>query len=85
MNGLLDRVALVSERWKKPISILSVGWFITTVAAHARFIDLPKIELLTGTAATMAAALWNGVWWGYLRPQMERRRSTAADTDLNNG
>jgi hypothetical protein len=78
-------MAAALTRWRKPISVLSAVWFVVTIAAHARFITLPKIELLTGTAATVAAALWNGIWWGYLRPQIERRRATLANTELNNG
>ena len=85
MSAVLDRVARFAKRWKKPISILSAIWFVVTVMAHARVIKLPELEFLTGLPATLAAAAWNGFWWGYLRPQIEQRRAARPAMEVKNG
>ena len=59
MSSLLDKIAGLAERWKKPISILSAIWFVVTVMAHARVIKLPELEFLKGLPATLAAGAWN--------------------------
>jgi hypothetical protein len=71
--NLLDRLLALSVQWKRPISMISVAWFVLTCAAHARFIALPKLELLTDRNATIAAGAWNAVWWGFLKPFFDRR------------
>lgn len=81
----LHRVAQFAERRKKPISVLSAIWFVVTIMAHARVIKLPELEVLTGLPATFAAAAWNGVWWGYLRPQIEQRRAARPAMEVKNG
>ena len=85
MSGLLDRLAATSARWKLPLSILSAAWLAITIMAHARFIKLPELEFLTGLPATLAASAWNGLWWGYLRPQLEQRRTTGPATEVTHG
>lgn len=85
MSALLDKVASLAEGWKKPISILSAIWFLVTVMAHARVIKLPELEILKGLPATLAAAAWNGFWWGYLRPQIEQRRASRPAMEMKNG
>jgi hypothetical protein len=85
VRGLLDRLAATSSRWKLPLSILSAAWLVVTIAAHARFITMPELKFLTGLPATIAASAWNGLWWGYLRPQLELRKATASTMEVQNG
>ena len=79
MNGLLDPVLDFAERYRRPLTIIGVIWFALSWADTARFIDLPKIPLLTGTAAMWVSTAYNAIWWGFLNPRIERRRKERAD------
>ena len=71
--GLLDRVVAYETRHRRAIGALSAIWFSLGCAAYARFIDLPAIPFVTDRTVLYASAAWNAVWWGFVRPALDRR------------
>ena len=59
----------------KAISVLAAIWFWLGIAIYARFIRLPELPWLSEQAVFWAGAAFNAVWWGFLRPAIEARRS----------
>ena len=69
----LNHVATALVRFERPLNWIAVIWSILSIAAYARFISLPDVPYLTDRNAWMIAAPWNAIWWGFLRPEIERR------------
>jgi hypothetical protein len=74
VSSLLNRAVAFSARYERPIALIGGVWFAASCAQYAGFVDLPEIPLLTGMTAIYASAAANALWWGYLRPAIERRR-----------
>jgi hypothetical protein len=69
----LNHVATALVRFERPLNWIAVIWSILSIAAYAHFISLPDVPYITDRNAWMVAAPWNAIWWGFLRPEIERR------------
>lgn len=72
-DGWLRPIAAALVRFERPLSWIAVIWSVLSIAAYARFISLPDVPYITDRNAWMFAAPWNAIWWGFLRPEIERR------------
>jgi len=73
LDLLLRPISVGLVRFERPLSWIAVIWSVLSIAAHARFISLPDVPYITDRNAWMVAAPWNAIWWGFLRPGIERR------------
>ncbi|MGB0333214.1 MAG: hypothetical protein ACPGPE_15495 [Planctomycetota bacterium] len=73
LDLLLRPISVGLVRFERPLSWIAVIWSVLSIAAHARFISLPDVPYITDRNAWMFAAPWNAIWWGFLRPEIERR------------
>ena len=81
IDRMIDSMDDFATRYRRPISILAAGWFLLSWLSNARFLDLPEIPLLTGKTAIFASAAFNGLWWGWLNPRIERRRTERVEAE----
>ena len=75
MMAVLDKIADFGTRFENPLSIIGGVWFAATCAVYARFISLPEIPFLTDEIALYLSAAYNAIWWGFLRPAIEKRKT----------
>ncbi len=73
LDRWLRPIAAALVRFERPLSWIAVIWSVLSIAAYARFISLPDLPYITDRNAWMVAAPWNAIWWGLLRPEIERR------------
>ena len=85
MSAMLDRIVAFSAKHERLIALVAGAWFAASCASYAGFIDLPEIPLLTNRAAIFVAAGANAVWWGFLRPEIERRKQALAGAAVGEG
>ena len=85
MRAVLDRVVAFSASHERPIALIGGLWFAVSCAQYAGFVDLPEIPLLTGMTAIYASAAANALWWGFLRPAIERRKQALVAHDVVSG
>jgi hypothetical protein len=71
----IDSVQGRLEPYARPISILAAIWFWLGIAIYAGFVRLPDWPWLSDKALFWAGAAFNALWWGFLRPAIERRRA----------
>ena len=72
----------------RAVSILALIWFWAGVAIQARFVPLPDMPRAIESAILWAGIAVNALWWGFLRPAIEARRSereAAANIDHSRG
>ena len=82
MDGALDRFIAFSDRHRITLAVIGAVWFAISWANNARFIDLPKIPLLTANGAMWLSTAYNGIWWGFINPRIERRRKARVETTI---
>ncbi|OYY67144.1 MAG: hypothetical protein B7Y49_00560 [Sphingomonas sp. 28-62-11] len=74
-NRVVDLADDVANRFRVPLSILSVGLFVLTCADYAGFLRLPNVVVIGGTPGLIVAVAFNAIWWGFLYPRAEKRRA----------
>lgn len=74
LDRMLHAVSGFLLRHERSLGIAGAIWFAVSCASYARFIDLPAIPLVTDRYAFWLAGAWNGAWWGFLHPAVERRK-----------
>ncbi len=70
----IDRVEARLAPYSKVLSIAAAIWFWLGIAVYARFIRLPDWPWLSEAAVMWTGIAVNAVWWGILRPAIEKRR-----------
>jgi hypothetical protein len=75
IDRLVDRVDAIALRYRKVLSILGGIWLVISWASNARFISLPEIPLVTGTSGMVASTIFAALWWSWLNPRVQQRRS----------
>ena len=75
IDRLIDMADAVTGRLRIPLSVLSVVWFALTCADYAGFAGLPEFALIDGLTGLIASGLFNALWWGFLYPRAEQRRT----------
>ena len=78
LGRTIDRIEARLAPHAKAVSIAAAIWFWLGIAIYARFIRLPEWLWLPEQALFWAGVVVNAVWWGFLRPAIERRRTTRA-------
>ncbi len=71
----LDKLAAIGASHERLLSIFGGLWLAVSCAVYARFISLPDIPFLTDQNAIFLAGGFNAVWWGFLRPAIEKRKA----------
>lgn len=84
MSIVLDKLAAAGTRHERLLSIFGGVWLAVSCAVYARFISLPDIPFLTDEAAIYLAAAYNAVWWGFLRPAIEKRKAERLTNQVAN-
>ena len=78
IDRLVDIADGLADRFRVPLSVLSVGWFALLCADYAGLVRLPKFVLIDGMPGLIASGLFNALWWGFLYPRAEKRRADRA-------
>ncbi len=78
-DRLLDPLVRFGLHYERPLGSLALAWFLLACAAAARFVTLPDIPLVTDRNAWMISGPVNALWWGWLRPELHRRKAALAD------
>lgn len=78
LGQTIDRIEARLAPWSTAISVLAGVWFWLGIAIYAGFIRLPDWLGLPERALFWAGVTVNAVWWGFLRPAIERRRARKA-------
>lgn len=73
-DRLVDSADRLTDRFRVPLSVLSVGWFALTCADYAGFVQLPGFALISGMPGLIASGIFNALWWGLVYPRAEKRR-----------
>lgn len=78
---VIHRIESLLAPHARLISILGAIWFWLGIAIYARFLRLPDWPWLPDELLFWSGVAFNAVWWGFLRPAIERRRAerTAAE------
>jgi hypothetical protein len=85
MNRVLDQAIDFGDRHRKAIDIAGGVWLAFTSAAYIPFLPIPTIPYVTDSNSWMLAAIWNGGWWGFAHPALQRRRvAREAEADAAN-
>ena len=79
MSAIFDRAASIADRHERLFTIGGAIWLALSCAAYARFIDLPEIPFVTDRNAWMFSGAYNAIWWGFIHPQIDKRRAGASD------
>lgn len=82
MDAIFEPVARFALRHERILTILGGAWFALSCAVTARFIGLPDwliIPYVTDRNSFWLAGGWNAVWWGFLHPQIAKRRDALRD------
>ena len=78
MNRIWDRLASFAMRHEKALAIAGAAWLGLSSAVYARFVTLPEIPFLTDDMALWTSTAWNAGWWGFVHPQIDKRRKALA-------
>lgn len=84
LGRAIDRIEARLAAHANAVSIAAAVWFWLGIGVYARFIRLPELPWLAADALFWGGVAFNAVWWGFLRPAIESRRSrreTAPSTD----
>ena len=76
-----SKVIAFTERHQRLISVVGAVWLALSCAVYARFIVLPDLPFLTDEVVLFSGAAYNAVWYGFVRPAVERRKKLEANTD----
>jgi hypothetical protein len=82
LGKAIDRIEERLARHARGISIAAAIWFWFAVAVQARWIGLPDLPWLSEAGVLWAGVVFNAIWWGFLRPAIERRRKARAAAEL---
>ena len=63
------------EPHARAVSVLAAIWFWLGIAIYAGYNRLPDWPWLPDEVLFWSAMVFNAVWWGFLRPAIERRRT----------
>ena len=74
-DRLLDPLDRFGMRYERPLGWLALAWFALGCAAAAQFIALPDIPFVSDRNAWMISGPTNALWWGWLRPELLRRKA----------
>lgn len=74
-DRLLNPLVRFGLRYERLLGWLALAWFALSCAAAAQFIALPDIPFITDRYAWMISGPVNGLWWAWLRPELQRRKS----------
>ena len=74
MSSVLNNLMDLGIGFERPLSIIGGVWFVASCAVYARFISLPDLPFLTDQTAVFVSAGYNAIWWGFLRPALEKRK-----------
>ena len=80
MNAILDPAIRFGERYEREIILISGAWFVISCASWIPFLPIPKIPYVTDTNSWMLSGAWNGIWWGFAHPALEKRRDELKDS-----
>ena len=78
LASIIDRIEARLAPHAKAVSIVAAVWFWLGIAIYARFIRLPEWPWLPEQLLFWTGVAFNAVWWGFLRPAIESRRTTRA-------
>lgn len=70
---MIDDILRLFENHKRTFSVIGIIWFALGCAVYAKFLALPEIPYLTDKVALYSGAAYNAIWWGFVRPPLERR------------
>lgn len=79
--GAIDRIDAALAPHSRAVSIAAGLWFWLGIALYANFIRLPEIPFLSPKAIFWTGVVFNAVWWGWLHPAIESRRSARAGAE----
>ncbi len=74
LTRTIDRLEMRLAPHAKAISIAAIVWFWLGVGLNAGFVALPDLPWPIKPALFWGGVVANAVWWGWLRPAIERRR-----------
>lgn len=75
---LIDPLVRLGIRHEWVLGRMALAWFALSCAAASGFVALPDIPYVTDRNAWMISAPVNALWWGWLRPAIERRKAALA-------
>ena len=77
------------DRWERrlaphtrAITIAAAIWFWLGIAIQARFLPLPGMPRELELAIFWLGAAFNAVWWGFMRPAIDKRRKARDATEI---
>ena len=73
-SGPLAKVQRFLARYERALDIFGLVWFWAGIAIYARWISLPEILFLTDGQIMFLGIAFNAVWWGFLRPKIEKMK-----------
>ncbi|MGN3973154.1 hypothetical protein [Tsuneonella sp. SYSU-LHT278] len=82
---MIDTLIGFFERHKRTISVAGIVWFALGCAITARFIELPDWRFWSDEFALYSGAAYNAIWWGFLRPAVQRRRANLLSEPVIHG
>jgi len=90
VSAVWDKLAATGARHETLLSIFGGLWLAASCAVYARFISLPDIPFLTDQNAIFLAGGFNAIWWGFLRPKIEKHKaerltSHSANREMTHG
>lgn len=74
MNALLTAAIRFGDRYERPIAVLGGIWFVISCASVIHFVPIPEVPYLTDDRSWVLSGAWNGIWWGFVHPLLERHR-----------
>lgn len=73
---MIDRIIILADRHERLVAILGAAWLALGCAVYAKFIVLPDLPFLTDDFVLYSGAAYNALWWGFVRPAIERRKQS---------
>ena len=80
-EDMTGRAARFAIRHKRALTIGGAIWFWASMAVYARFVSLPDLPDWARHGFFWAGVAFNAVWWGFVRPALERRIAALAPAD----
>ena len=80
IEAAFTRAARFADEHEREITIVSGIWFAISCASYIPFIPIPDVPYITDKNAWMFSGGWNAVWWGFIHPAIDKRRTHAADS-----
>lgn len=79
MEPVLTSAIRFGERHERTIAVLGGIWFVISCASWIPFIPIPRVPYLTDEYSWVFSAAWNGLWWGFAHPLLEKHRAAMDD------